>query len=350
MKALAGILNETAQDLVVDEFLIPSSLESGQVLVRVVTSGICGAQINEIDAIKGPDKFLPHLLGHEGFCEVIEVAKDVLSVKPGDFAIMHWRPGIGIQSSPPRYQWRGKDLNAGWVTTFNQYAVVSENRVTTIRSTSISSTMLPLLGCALTTAYGVLKNEAKVSRSDSILIFGAGGVGLTMLKILNFMGIEKTTLVDIDEKKIELAKNLGAFSTVKFEDKDSCIESLLHLYGDDLPNIAIDTTGKVSCIEISYEISHPQARVILVGVPKKGEKSSIYTLPLHFGKVLVGSQGGGSNPQTDIPYLLNEMETGRLDFSDFPTQVFPLQEINSAISSLRSGAVGRMIINMEEVK
>jgi len=347
MKSVAAILNQTSQDLIIDEIEIPSKLESGQVLVRVITSGICGAQINEIDAIKGPDKFLPHLLGHEGYCEVLEIARDVSTVKVGGRAIMHWRPGSGIESTPPVYRWNGHNLNAGWVTTFNQYAVVSENRVTSIEQSSISPNTLPLLGCALTTAYGVLQNEARVTNNDSVLIFGAGGVGLTMLKILSSWGINNVVMVDIDKTKVDFARLFGAANAFIFESKHDCLERLNDWYGKDLPLVAIDTTGKVQCIELAYELSHPQARVILVGVPRRGEKTSIYTLPLHFGKVLVGSQGGGSKPHVDIPQLLEELDSGKLDFSDFPVHVFPLEEVNQAISSLRKGVPGRMIIDME---
>ena len=347
MKTLAAILNETSKNLIVDEIEFPSKLESGQVLVRVITSGICGAQINEIDAIKGPDKFLPHLLGHEGYCQVLETANDVKTVESGDFAILHWRPGSGIQSSPPKYSWRGKTLNAGWVTTFNQHAIVSENRVTRIRTNSISHSTLPLLGCALTTALGVLENEAKVGVGDSVLIFGAGGVGLTMLKLLKSFGIDNVVIIDIDETKLEYSKTSGASATIKFQDKEQCNNKLREWYGESLPTVVIDTTGKVPCIELAYEVSHPQARVILVGVPRKGEKSSIYTLPLHFGKIFVGSQGGGSNPQEDIPRLLDWLESERLDFAGFPTKEFSLESINDALSELRAGTLGRMIIKMD---
>jgi Zn-dependent alcohol dehydrogenase len=347
MKTIAAILNETSRDLIVDEIELPSSLDFGQVLVKVISSGICGAQINEIDATKGPDKFLPHLLGHEGLCEVVDIGNGVSTVKRGDFAIMHWRPGSGIQSSPPLYKWRNKVLNAGWVTTFNAHAVVSENRLTSIRSTSISHAILPLLGCALTTAFGVLKNEARVHASDSVLIFGAGGVGLSMLKTLSLMRANDVVLVDTDERKVSLARILGAREAFKFENKDQIQEILKSWYGDSPPTVVIETSGRVPCIETAYEISAPQARVILVGVPKKGEEARIYTLPLHFGKVFIGSQGGGSQPEIDIPILLEALETRNLDFSDFPTTVYSLRDINIAISDFRKGQPGRMILDFE---
>ena len=124
-------------------------------------SSICGAQINEIDSVKGPDKFLPHLLGHEALATVIETGPGVSSCKAGDTVVMHWRPGKGMQSPTPDYLWNGRKLNAGWVTTFNQYAVVSENRVTPVPA-SIDPRSAPLLGCAVTTALGVINNDAQV--------------------------------------------------------------------------------------------------------------------------------------------------------------------------------------------
>src|SRR5579872_5014111 len=94
--ARAAILVESGKHLVVDEIRLPDSLDYGQVLVRVRTSSICGAQINEIDAVKGPDKFLPHLLGHEALATVIETGPGVSACKRDDSVIMHWRPGKGI--------------------------------------------------------------------------------------------------------------------------------------------------------------------------------------------------------------------------------------------------------------
>src|SRR5246127_3984848 len=117
--AKAAILAQSGKPLVIDEITLPDSLGVGQVLVRVLYSTICGAQLNEIAAAKGPDKFPPHLLGHEASAKVLEIGPGVTHVKRDDTVVLHWRPSLGIQCRPPTYTWRGAKLNAGWVTTFN---------------------------------------------------------------------------------------------------------------------------------------------------------------------------------------------------------------------------------------
>src|SRR5438132_13580861 len=173
----ASILAETNQPLVVADIELPGELSFGQVLVDIHYSGICGAQINEIEGAKGPDKFLPHLLGHEGSAVVLDVGPGVRTVKKGDHVVMHWRPSDGLQCDPPAYEWNGRKVNAGWVTTFNDQAIVSENRLTAIPKT-FDLKLAPLFGCAVTTAMGVVNNDAQVKIGQSIVVFGVGGVGL----------------------------------------------------------------------------------------------------------------------------------------------------------------------------
>jgi S-(hydroxymethyl)glutathione dehydrogenase / alcohol dehydrogenase len=341
----AAILVESGSPLIIDEITLPSELGAGQVLVEVITSGICGAQINEIDAVKGPDKFLPHLLGHEGFARVLEIGPGVTTVLPDDFVIMHWRPGSGIQAKPALYEWQGKRLNAGWVTTFNNHGVVSENRVTKILPGAHKKNLLPLLGCALTTALGVLENDAKVNFRDSILVFGSGGVGLALIKVAKIFGVNSVVMVDISDEKLKYATDLGASKTVKFTNKEETLNHLRTIYGKVLPSVAIDTTGNTDAIELCYEVSSNLGRVILVGVPKADSRAKIYTLPLHFDKILKGSQGGDSKPEIDIPILLDLMSRGDLNFDNYPTQAFKLNGINGAIENLRNGASGRMVID-----
>src|SRR3990167_4306537 len=111
----AAILVEQKKPLVIDDITLPDKLEYGQVLVRVISSGICGSQIGEIEGVKGVDKFLPHLLGHEGGGVIEKIGAGVTKVKKGDHVVMHWRKGVGIESATPQYKWDNRVVNAGWV-------------------------------------------------------------------------------------------------------------------------------------------------------------------------------------------------------------------------------------------
>src|SRR6266516_5153505 len=106
----AAILTELNAPLAVADLELPRDLTFGQVLVKVHYSGICGAQINEIEGAKGPDKFLPHLLGHEGSATVLDVGPGVKTVNKADRVVLHWRPSDGLQCEPPAYQWNGRKV------------------------------------------------------------------------------------------------------------------------------------------------------------------------------------------------------------------------------------------------
>ena len=207
--AKAAILAQSRQPLVVDEIALPDALGVGQVLVKVLYSTICGAQLNEIAAAKGPDKFLPHLLGHEASARVLEIGPGVTTVKAGDTVVLHWRPSRGIQCQPPAYKWRGAKLNAGWVTTFNDYAVISENRMTVI-APDYDLRNAPLLGCAVTTAAGVINNDAKVKIGELVVVFGVGGVGLNVVQFAQLAGAYPIVAVDLVDAKLAMAKERGA--------------------------------------------------------------------------------------------------------------------------------------------
>ena len=194
----AAILTQSKQPLEVAEIDLPENLDFGQVLVKIHFSGICGAQINEIDAVKGPDKFLPHLLGHEASGEVLEIGTGVKTVKVGNHVVLHWRPSSGIQSETPKYLWEGKEVNAGWVTTFNEQAIVSENRLTVIPK-SFDMRLAPLFGCAVTTAFGVINNDAQVRVGQSVLIFGLGGVGLNIAQAASMVSANPVIGIDLLE-------------------------------------------------------------------------------------------------------------------------------------------------------
>ncbi|OGW33234.1 MAG: dehydrogenase [Nitrospirae bacterium GWC2_42_7] len=341
----AAILVEQKKPLVIADIEMPKELQYGQVLVRVVCSGICGSQIGEIDGVKGPDKFLPHLLGHEGGGIVIDTGPGVTKVKKDDHVVLHWRKGAGIESQAPKYKWGDKTVNAGWITTFNEYAVVSENRLTPVPN-DLDLEVAALMGCAVTTGFGVVNNNAGLKIGESIAVFGAGGIGLNIVQGASLVSADPIIAVDIYDHKLELAKKFGATHLINSSNTD-VKEEIFKIAGRQGVDVAVDNTGVVKVIEQAYEVTSSSGRTVLVGVPKSGDKINIYSLPLHFEKTLSGSHGGESDPTIDIPKYVNLYQKGKFDLKSMITHRFKLDDINEAIASMRRGEVIRCIIKMD---
>ena len=338
----SAILIESKKPLVVTDIDMPSSLEFGQVLVKIFYSGICGAQINEIDAVKGPDKFLPHLLGHEGSGIVEKIGEGVTTVKTGDHVVLHWRKSSGIESVTPKYLWKEKKVNAGWVTTFNEKAIVSENRLTAIPP-DFDMRIAPLFGCSVTSAFGVVNNDAKIKIGQSVLIFGVGGVGLNIVQATSMVSAYPIVGVDLHENKINMGKKFGLTHGL-IADSNDLNNKIYNIIGSKGADISIETTGIPKVIEQAYELTASDGKTILVGVPN--DKISIYSLPLHFEKILTGSHGGDAVPDIDIPRYIRLINQKKMTLEKIITHEFDLTDINSAIDLLRSGKAGRIIIKM----
>jgi S-(hydroxymethyl)glutathione dehydrogenase/alcohol dehydrogenase len=342
----AAILVEQRKPLVIDEVELPQTLEVGQVLVKIHYSGICGSQLGEIDGAKGEDKFLPHLLGHEASATVMETGPGVKHVKSGDTVVLHWRKGLGIEGAPPNYKWRGNKLNAGWIATFNEYAIVAENRMTAIPAGS-DLEVAALFGCAVTTGFGVVENNAKVRIGESVVIFGAGGVGLNIVQASALVGAYPVIAVDLFDNRLDLATQMGATHLINAKNQDAKVE-IEKITGTQGVDVFIDNTGQSAIIEMGYSITKPQGRVTLVGVPRKGNNINIHSLPLHFGKGLVGSHGGEAIPNLDIPRYQNLFRVNRIKLRELLTERLPLDGINIAIENIRSGKTsGRCLIRMD---
>ena len=342
----AAILVELKKPLVVDEISLPEKLEAGQVLVEIHYSGICGSQLGEIDGAKGEDKYLPHLLGHEGSAVVLEAGPGVRHATAGDKVVLHWRKGLGIESAVPSYSWRGKRLNAGWITTFNRHAVVSENRMTVIPPDS-DMEVAALFGCAVTTGFGVAQNNAKVRIGESVVVFGAGGVGLNIVQAAAMSGAYPLIAVDLHDNRLALARQMGATHTINSAREDAKAK-IREIVGSGGVDAFIDNTGQPAIIQLGYELTGPKGRVTLVGVPRKGNDIAIYSLPLHFGKVLSGSHGGEAVPEQDIPRYHALFKAGRIKLRELLTDRFELEDINRAIAGMRDGSVaGRCLVRMK---
>ncbi len=341
----AAILTGQNQPLIIDNVVLPKALEVGQVLVKVHVSGICGSQLGEISGVKGPDPYLPHLMGHEGCASVIEIGPGVKHVQKGDLVVLHWRKGVGIQADPPKYMWQGNPLNAGWITTFNTHAVISENRCTKIPGDT-DHEIAALFGCAVTTGFGVIENNAQLKMGESVVIVGSGGIGLNIIQAASLLSAYPIIAVDLFDSRLKLAKNLGAthlINSTKVDAKSAIIKSL----GEQTLDVFIDNTGLPNIIELGYELTNSNGRIILVGVPRKGADISIHSLPLHFGKVITGSHGGECQPHKDIPRYLNLLRKDRWSLAEIISARYRLEDINQAIDAMKSGeTAGRVLIKL----
>ena len=338
----SAILVENKKPLIVANVELPTKLEFGQVLVKVCYSGICGAQINEIDAIKGPDRFLPHLLGHEGSGIVEKIGEGVTTVNPGDHVVLHWRKSTGIESITPNYLWKGKKVNAGWVTTFSEKAIVSENRLTVIPM-NFDMRIAPLFGCSVISAFGVVNNDAKIKIGQSVLVLGIGGVGLNIVQAASMVSAYPIIGIDLHEHKIDMGKKFGLTHGLITNLKDINNE-IYKIVGKKGVDVTIETTGNSKVIEKAYELTASNGKTILVGVPNN--KISIYSLPLHFNKILSGSHGGDSIPDVEIPRYIRLINQNKMTLDNIITHEFKLTEINKAIDIFRTGKAGRIIIKM----
>tara|TARA_Y100001968_G_scaffold169578_1_gene155278 strand:+ start:1295 stop:2347 length:1053 start_codon:yes stop_codon:yes gene_type:complete len=339
----AAILIKQDQPLIVDEVQLPSSLHVGQVLVKVHVSGICGSQLGEISGAKGDDPYLPHLLGHEGCATVLEIGPGVKHLRPNDLVVLHWRKGAGIESEPPKYYWENKQINAGWVTTFNSHAVVSENRCTKIPKET-NHELAAMFGCAITTGFGVVENNAGLRMGESVVVFGAGGIGLNIIQASRLSSAYPIIAVDLFDNRLNLAKKIGATHLINSSNKDA-FEAISDILKERELDVFIDNTGVPEIIELGYKLTHSKGKVILVGVPRKGNDIRIHSLPLHFGKIIHGSHGGEIQPEIDIHRYMNIFNNGLGEIDSLITSHFDLDDINEAIECMRSGETsGRVMV------
>jgi len=316
-----------------------TELKVGQVLVKVLVSGLCGAQLHEIRGHKGNTKFLPHLMGHEG-CGVVEAVGDgVTTVKVGDKVVMHWRPGTGIEAPFPSYVFDGKSMSSGKVTTLSEYSIVSENRLTTVPQDTPPE-LCAILGCALTTAMGIIDNEVDLKFGESVAVIGTGGVGLNLIQAAAMKSACPIIAVDNNPTKKQMCLDVGAS---KFYTSIDQIEEKV--------DIVIDTTGISEVITQGISILSNTGRMILVGQPAPGKFVTVMNAVNLFngiGHSIKATQGGKTNPQEDIPRYIRLHKEGLLDVSKLITHTFTLDQINQAFDLLKSGNAGRIMIKIAE--
>lgn len=333
----AAVLEQLNAPLVLHTLAMGAPL-FGQVHVRILAAGICGAQLQEIRGEKSANMPMPRLLGHEACAEVVEVGDGVTTLERGDKVVVHWRKGEGIDVPHGTiyhhlsYE-RITDVPAGPVHTFCTEAIISENRCTTVPHDTPSD-LCCLLGCALSTALGVLENDAKLRMGESLLVVGCGGVGLSLISAAKMMGAVPVDGMDKDREPQERAFTAGA--------------SLFDPDPHGIYDCIVDTSGSTDAMERAIKLLAPGGRYILVGQPAPGESLRIPNARHLFdgtGATIIASQGGQFNPAKDLPRYVRLWRAGLLKAAGI-THRLPLEGINEGLDLMREGKAGRVIIEM----
>jgi len=339
----AAVLVELGRPLEIAELDLPA-LTAGQALVDIAFSGVCHTQVLEARGRRGNDPFLPHCLGHEAAGTVAMVAQDVTRVKPGDAVVLSWIKAAGANVPGTVYDWKGRGVNAGAVTTFQRRAIVSENRLSPIVQ-GVSMRDAVMLGCALPTGMGAVVNTADARPGESAVIFGAGGVGLCAIAGAACAGCMPVVAVDPNPLKRELAIQLGASHTID-PSAGNVGAQIRAIIGADA-DFAIEATGRPDVMATALAVVRAQGgRAVVVGNAPTGASLTIDPKLLNQGKRLLGCWGGDVVVDRDLPRFGRLIAGGRIDLSPLLTRSYSLNDVNVALDDLEAGKVGRPLIDM----
>lgn len=346
MKFKAAILLKLNNDLVIDYLNMPL-LKTGQVIVKLKKSRICGSQIGEIQGIKGNDKFLPHLLGHEGVGKVMEIGPGVKKVKKDDKVILTWIKGEGIQSEPPKYLLNNKIINAGFVTTFNEYAVVSENRLVKIEK-EIKDNLAVLCADVVPTGFNNISKLIKFKLGSNILIIGAGGMGLGTILASYLSGANKICVVDKFKFKILNSLKYGTNMHFIYNQNHSVSKNYkkFELQNGKIKfDYVVDFSGNPETMQWSFDLLHSEGIFLSAGVMNYKKKLSLNTLQINLGKKLIGSKGGSTTPDKEIPKFISLINQRKININNFFSHNEKLENINKLINLHLNGKVINSLIN-----
>ncbi len=344
MKTTAAVLVALNKPLELADLEIPA-LAPGQVLVEITYSGVCHTQLLEWQGKRGEDRFLPHCLGHEGSGVVMDVGTQVTKCRPGDRVILSWIKGNGADVPGTKYRWNGRTVNAGGITTFMRRAVVSENRITP-QTTELSPAEAAFLGCAVATGLGVIRNTLQVAPNSSVLILGAGGIGLFAIAGAKMREADPIFVADLNDDRLEVARAIGATHLINVQEQDVLEE--VHNVCPQGVFYAIEATGQVQAMQDALSAVKPRGgAVAIIGNAAYGQELVLDPQQFNQGKRLLGTWGGDSLPDADFPLYQNWFKEHRINASPLNPAVYPLEKINEALEDFLHRRVTRPLIDMK---
>lgn len=342
----AAILHQIREPLQVEGGIEVPPLRPGQVLVRIAYAGVCHSQLMEVRGGRGTDKYLPHMLGHEGTGIVVEVGPGVSKVTNGQRVILGWLKGGGADVSGTTYRRKDRLINAGAVTTFGEYAVVSENRCTPLPD-GVPMDVGVLFGCAVPVGAGIVTHTVQPKAGSTVAVFGLGGVGLSALMACRLYECREIIAVDVVPEKLALARTLGATQTVNAAEQDPVME-LRRMTGGQGVDYSIESAGTAGTIEQAFNaVRRFGGFCVFASHPKSGDLIKLDPYELICGKHIVGSWGGESQPDRDIDAFAQLYRSGRLPLENLISRRYSLDQVNEALDDLEQRRSFRPLIEID---
>lgn len=343
----AAVLHVLGEPLRLHNDVEPPPLGRGQVWVQLAFSGVCHSQLMEARGKRGPDPYVPHLLGHEGSGVVLSVGSDVTKVAAGDHVVLGWIKGRGIDAGGVKYRCADGVVNAGGVTTFNDHAVVSENRCVVIPE-GVPMDVAALLGCAALTGAGMVMNDLAPKPGSTVAVFGLGGIGLSALMALSLCDCRMVIAVDVAQDKLRMARTLGATHVVNASQSDpvAAIRDLTD--GGRGVDYSVEAAGRCDTIEQAFSaVRRSGGLCVFASHPPHDQRISLDPFELICGKQIRGSWGGSSDPDRDIPRLTRFYLDGRFPLQRLISRRYPLSAVNEALNDLERGVVARPLLEID---
>jgi S-(hydroxymethyl)glutathione dehydrogenase / alcohol dehydrogenase len=331
-----------------------------EVTVRVLASGICHSDLNVIDGTSPVPP--PVVLGHEAAGTVELMGDEVTSVRLGEAVVVgstipceacracqDGRPGEcrnPFGQGQSRFLWQGRPVRAfANVSSWSSMITVKESQI--VACPGIPPKSAALIGCAVSTGFGVVRNVARVKPGDVVVVLGVGGIGVNVVQTARLFGASLVVAADIDAAKEDAALRFGADAFVAVESRASAertAERIRKRTGADI-DVVVECSGNLTAIDTAIRCTAAGGLTALVGIPPAGTMESLDVNDLLRNRTVAGSLNGKVELQRDFPTIIGHIAEGGLEIDSQVSKVWPLAEIDSAIAAVRAGSVIRAVLD-----
>jgi S-(hydroxymethyl)mycothiol dehydrogenase len=353
-----AIVSRSVKAPVTLETIVVPDPGPGEALVKVQACGVCHTDLHYREG--GINNDFPFLLGHEAAGIVESVGSGVTNVKPGDFVVLNWRAVCGTCRSclkgKPWYCFStfnatqkmtldGVALSpALGIGAFAEKTLVHAGQCTPVNPAAPAATA-GLLGCGVMAGIGAAIHTGQVSRGSSVAVFGCGGVGDAAIAGARLAGATTIVAVDLDDRKLAIAREFGATHTVNASTGDP-VEGVKAATGGLGADVCIEAVGNPKVLEQAFYARDLAGTVVQVGVPNPTMKMPDIPMIEFFGRggALKPSWYGDCLPSKDFPMLIDLYLQGRLDLDRFVTETISLEGVEEAFHRMERGEVLRSVV------